>query len=101
VLDVRSAIDASAKHGEMTMTDGTVLGVTLDAGAIALPADVTAAAAEADLSTCTSCGKIDALPSGVQRVRISTTADSVNAGSLTLTRAGGAQRLRWDVAVLP
>ena len=87
----------------LTLTDGSKLDVALGAGAPALPAGVTAAASEAELATCASCGLIETLAGGVQRVRISLAAagGTASAGGLTLTYTGSAARIRWDVAVLP
>ena len=101
VLDVRVALDASAKDSAIILNDGTSLRASLAPGALALPADITLAATDAELSTCASCGKIEALASGVQRVRISTSASTVAVGALTLSRPAGTQRIRWDVAALP
>ena len=105
VLDVRAAIDSETASGTATLVDGTRFDVSFAGGAITLPTGVTQAANEAELSTCSNCGLIDALPSGVQRVRISTASESqgnASAGALTVTHASPAStRIRWDVAVLP
>ncbi|MEO6418510.1 MAG: TIM-barrel domain-containing protein, partial [Polyangiaceae bacterium] len=101
VLDARAAIDLAARDAAITLTDGTSLAASLGAGALALPADLAVAATDAELSTCAACGKIDTLPSGVQRVRVSTSAPTIAVGGLTLSRPVGTQKIRWDVAVLP
>jgi sulfoquinovosidase len=101
VLDVRAALDLAANAAAITLVDGTSLAASLAPGALALPSDLTVAATDDDLSTCAACGKIDVLPSGVQRVRVSTSASTIVVGALTLSRPVGTQRIRWDVAVLP
>jgi alpha-glucosidase (family GH31 glycosyl hydrolase) len=105
VYDVRAAIDAKTGSGHAELVDATVLEVSLGAGALALPAGVATAADEASLSSCSACGRIDALPGGATRVRVSTAGvnDAVqHAGALTLRHhAGGPLRVRWDVVVAP
>ncbi|MEI8256081.1 MAG: hypothetical protein WCJ30_10460, partial [Deltaproteobacteria bacterium] len=101
--DVRAAIGGDANRGRAELVDGTVFDMTLVAGAVALPADVVLAATEADLATCARCGRIDALPGGVIRVRVSLAASldaAVTIGALTLHHhSPGALQARWDVAV--
>lgn len=105
VLDVRAAIDPTTQSGTAQLVDGTKLDMALAGGAVALPAGFTVAADEAALSTCESCGLIEQLPTGVQRVRLSTsssTQSNLTAGALTLSQSGTiTNRIRWDVAVLP
>jgi alpha-glucosidase (family GH31 glycosyl hydrolase) len=107
VLDVRAGIDRAAVRGELVLVDGTALSVGLFGDAkLALPAGVAEAKSEADLATCPACGRIDDLPGGAKRVRVTTapTTDSaVAVGPLLLggRRMPVATRLRWDVAVLP
>jgi alpha-glucosidase (family GH31 glycosyl hydrolase) len=105
VLDLRAAVDPSAPSGQARLADGTVLDLTLGAGAPALPAGFTAAKDEAELATCAACGLVEALPSGATRVRISTASevDGVHqAGALRLHHhALAGLRARWDVVVLP
>jgi alpha-glucosidase (family GH31 glycosyl hydrolase) len=103
ILDVRAAVDPLAPAASILLVDGTKLEVTLGAGAPALPADVPSATAEADLATCGACALVEAMSSGVSRVRISkqsTDGTTLVAGSLTLRYAGAGGRIRWDVAVL-
>ena len=57
VLDVRVAIDPVTKTGTATLTDGTVLTVTLGAQAVALPSGATMAPDDATLATCSGCGR--------------------------------------------
>jgi alpha-glucosidase len=103
VLDLRTVVDPMAASATATLVDGTVLTATLAGGALALPANVTLAATEADLATCTLCGRIDSL-FGATRIRItgaSDTQDTLVAGGLTLTHsAPSALRPRWDVVVI-
>lgn len=105
VLDVRAAIDSSAPTGSSKLVDGTTLQTMLAQGAVALPNGITTAPDDATLSTCSACGKIDVLPSGVTRVRITTASEAqgaLAAGALSLSHTGPTpQRIRWDVAVLP
>ncbi len=106
VLDVRAAIDSQTATGTATLTDGTKLDVALDAGDVSLPSGISNAPDVATLATCNACGRIDVLPSGVRRVRITTASEtlgSLAAGALTVAHGGGpeAARIRWDVAVLP
>ncbi len=105
VLDVRAAVDAEVKTGAASLTDGTQLTVTLTDAAIALPTGIALAPDDATLATCSGCGRIDPLPSGVKRVRItsaSETSGTQSAGGLSLFHSGPvSKRFRWDVAVLP
>jgi hypothetical protein len=105
VLDVRAAIDLAAPGGSSKLVEGTTLQTMLSQGAAALPNGITTAPDDATLSTCSACGKIDTLPSGVTRVRITTASEAqgtLAAGALSLSHAGPTpQRIRWDVAVLP
>ena len=104
VLDVRAAIDAGTGVGTAQLNDGTELDVALVAGSLTLPAGITMAPDDATLATCSGCGRIDVLPSGVTRVRLTTASEgkaSAAVGGLTLAHDGPKQRIRWDVAVLP
>jgi sulfoquinovosidase len=105
VLDLRAAIDTATQTGSASLTDGTQLTVTLGAGPVALPAGITTAPDEATVATCSGCGLIQKLASGVTRVQITTpseTSGKLSAGGLTLLHSGSAaKRFRWDVAVLP
>ena len=105
VLDVRAVVDAANGSGKATLVDGTVFDVKLAAGSPALPAGFTQAPDELTLGTCNDCGRIDALPTGGVRVRLSTaqaTKATTVAGTLTLSHdAGPSRRMRWDVVVLP
>jgi hypothetical protein len=112
ILDVRAAIDRSADDagtagaGSARLVDGTSFSLFLAPGALKLPDGVTEATTEAELATCDACGRIDDLPGGAKRLRITTapTFDSaMQAGSLLLraTRPPRATRFRWDVAVVP
>jgi alpha-glucosidase (family GH31 glycosyl hydrolase) len=104
VLDVRAAIDPATTSAQMTLTDGTTLTVGYPAAGVQLPAGLAAAQAESDLATCNSCGRVDPLPAGAQRVRITTASEPagiVVAGGLLLAHGGGTRKVRWDVIVLP
>jgi hypothetical protein len=105
VLDVRAVIDAATGTGKAALVDGTVFDVKLAAGSPALPAGFAQAPDELTLASCNDCGRIDALPSGVLRVRLSTTQAvkaTTGAGALTVSHdAGPSRRMRWDVAILP
>ena len=105
VLDVRAAIDVVTAQGSANLVDGTDLAVLLSKGAVTLPTSIAAASEEA-LATCSLCGRIDPLPSGALRVRITSdqAIDSAIAAGALLLRAGHApraKRYRWDVAVKP
>ena len=109
VLDVRVALDASSATATAVLSGGTALSALLsagDAGGLALPAGITTAANETDLSTCSGCGEIDMLPGGVVRVRVTTalaTASTVSVGPLQVSASKAAKpmRFRWDVALVP
>jgi len=106
ILDVRAALDATGSRGDSVLVDGTTLSVRLDPGAVVLPSWIATAPSEADLATCRDCGRIDALPGGLLRVRVTTasTSDSaINAGALLLRawRPPKPTRFRWDVVLLP
>lgn len=105
VMDVRAVIDATTGTGTATLVDGTVFDVKLAAGSPALPAGFTQAPNELALSSCGECGLVEALPNGVVRVRLSTSASvkaTTSAGALTVSHdRGPSRRMRWDVAVLP
>ncbi len=105
VLDVRAAIDLDARTGHAELVDGTVLDVSLDEGAPALPEGVVAAADEGELGSCASCGLVEDLAGGVVRVRVTgpiASGASLAAGALRLAHhAARPLRVRWDVAVLP
>jgi alpha-glucosidase (family GH31 glycosyl hydrolase) len=105
VLDVRAAIDPKTGSGRAELVDGTVLEVQLAGGAVALPAGVATAPDDPTLATCASCGRIDPLPGGALRVRLSASGatDTVfQAGALTLhSHAAGPLHVRWDVVVAP
>ncbi|MCC6522138.1 MAG: glycoside hydrolase family 31 protein [Polyangiaceae bacterium] len=104
VLDVRAAIDPAVGSGHAALVDGSVLDVALSAGAVALPTGFTLAADDAELASCTGCGRIDALPGGAERVRLTgalATEETLVAGGLVVRRHGvTAQRMRWDVVVV-
>jgi alpha-glucosidase (family GH31 glycosyl hydrolase) len=105
VYDARAAIDPVTGTGRAALVDGTVLDLALGTGAPALPAGLAVAPDDATLASCAGCGRIDALPGGATRVRITTpsTYDAVvAAGGLTLHHhAVGPIRVRWDVVVAP
>lgn len=107
VLDLRGGLDAAATRGDAVLVDGTTLSMQLTGkGSPTLPIGWATAATDAELSSCAACGKIDALPGGVLRVRLTTeqTDDAtVVAGSLVLKgwRFPRPTRLRWDVLVRP
>jgi hypothetical protein len=103
IYDVRAVIDAATATGRTALTDGTELDVAMGSGAVALPANVTAAADETALSTCDACGLVEPM-AGATRVRISVAGanDAVlSAGALTLHHhAVGPLRVRWDVVAV-
>jgi alpha-glucosidase (family GH31 glycosyl hydrolase) len=105
VLDVRGGLDSIATRADTVLVDGTTLSMLqTGVGSPALPTGWTTAATDAELATCARCGKIDSLPGGVLRVRLTTeqTDDAtVVAGSLVLKgwRFPQPKRLRWDVLV--
>lgn len=106
LYDVRAAIDTAKATGSATLVDGTKLDVALAAsGDVTLPTGYTTAPDDATLATCSACGRIDVLPTGVRRVRLTTAKEAsgtVTAGALSLTHGGSTDtRIRWDVAVLP
>jgi hypothetical protein len=87
-----------------TLTDGTRLVVGYAGGGVQLPAGVAPALSEADLATCDACGRIDPLPNGAQRVRVTTASESggiVGEGGLFFAHDGSTRKVRWDVVVLP
>jgi len=107
ILDVRAAIDPVAQHGDAVLADGTTLFVAqFGSGKPVLPEGFTEAATDDELATCASCGKVDPLPGGAFRLRL-TAAPSVDltlsAGPILLHawRMPRATRIRWDVAVVP
>lgn len=105
-LDVRAAIDAKTGKGTLTLVDSTTFTVQrTGTEAVVLPAAL-APATEAELSTCASCGRVDALPGGGFRVRwnsAAAAAGELTGSGLSLSHAGApkATRMRWDVVVLP
>ena len=112
ILDVRAGIDlgadatGTAGAGSTRLVDGTTFYLLLSPGAVALPASFTLAPDEATLAKCDDCGRIDDLPGGAKRVRITTkkTIDSaLTAGALLLraSRPPRPTKFRWDVAVVP
>ncbi|HTM69247.1 MAG TPA: TIM-barrel domain-containing protein [Candidatus Binatia bacterium] len=99
VLDARAGLAATDKAAYARLVDGTVLEAFLGDGDVALPADAPAVD-EAALASCDRCGRIDALPDGTRRVRITATG-AIAAGSLALSsdRPDKPVRVRWDVLV--
>jgi alpha-glucosidase (family GH31 glycosyl hydrolase) len=106
ILDLRTVLDPGAgASAQASLTDGTKLSAHLGQGAPALPSGATMVA-EAELATCTLCGRIDPLPHGATRLRVTgppATSATLNAGSITLTHASAPSplRARWDIVVLP
>lgn len=107
ILDVRAAIDPTAQHGDAVLQDGTTLFLALQSpGAPTLPAGFTTAASDDELLTCAKCGKIDPLPNGAFRLRLTEAAaidHTFAAGPVLLHawRFTKPTRVRWDVAVKP
>lgn len=103
VLDLRAVLDPKGATGQASLVDGTQLSMTLGAGGVALPAGFTLATSDAELSTCSLCGKIDPL-SGATRLRVTGTSSTQAvyvAGGVTLGHtAQAALRPRWDVVVV-
>ncbi|HTK05300.1 MAG TPA: TIM-barrel domain-containing protein [Candidatus Eisenbacteria bacterium] len=99
VLDVRAALAAPDLNATARLVDGTTLAASLGDGGVSLPPDVTPVD-EASLAACARCGRIDPLPDGTLRVRITAT-DTVAAGGLALSsgRPDKPVRVRWDVLV--
>jgi alpha-glucosidase (family GH31 glycosyl hydrolase) len=105
ILDLRTVLDSGAgASAQASLTDGTKLSARLAQGAPALPAGATTAS-EAELATCALCGRIDSLPGGASRLRVTAApaaSVTLNAGSVTLTHSAPSPlRARWDVMVLP
>lgn len=105
ILDARVVVSSNARRATRALVDGRTFDASLATGPLALPASFTQATQESDLATCASCGRIDDLPGGAKRVRISTGEEQsgvLDAGALRLAHAGSiATRARWDVVVLP
>ncbi|MGZ3450630.1 MAG: TIM-barrel domain-containing protein [Polyangiales bacterium] len=107
VLDIRAAIDPVTQQGDAVLEDGTTLSLSMPSSAPpTLPEGIAVAATEAELQTCAACGKIDTLPGGAYRVRITEapkTEHTFVAGSVLLKawRHPRPTRVRWDVAVKP
>jgi alpha-glucosidase (family GH31 glycosyl hydrolase) len=103
VLDLRTVLDPTAPAAQFATVDRTMLAAQLGSGAPALPAGA-AMATEADLAGCSLCGRIDMLPGGAVRLRVTAapaTTLTLTAGGVTLTHAAAAPlRARWDVVVL-
>jgi alpha-glucosidase (family GH31 glycosyl hydrolase) len=103
ILDLRTVLDPTAPDAQASLTDGTSLVAQLGTGLPGLPAGA-ATASEADLATCTLCGRLDPLPGGATRLRVTAapaTSLTLHAGSVTLKhQAPSTLRARWDVVVL-
>ncbi|MFO0758103.1 MAG: glycoside hydrolase family 31 protein [Byssovorax sp.] len=103
VLDVRAALDPKTHSAHAELVDGTVFDLTLDSTKLSLPVKVSTAKDDAELSTCSLCGKIDAVPGGATRFRLTTAGageEQFTAGALTLRHhALSPIRIRWDVVV--
>jgi len=97
VLEARTALAAPDRNAVARLVDGTTLSASLGDGDVSLPSDVPAAD-EASLATCERCGRIDELPDGTWRIRVTATGP-VSAGALALAaeRPDRPLRVRWDV----
>jgi alpha-glucosidase len=104
ILDLRTVLDPTAPSAQASLADGTTLQGTLGQGIPALPPGA-ATVDESDLSTCQLCGRLDPLPGGATRLRVTagpTNIQTLKAGSVTLGHAAPSPlRARWDVVVLP
>ncbi len=102
VMDVRGYVRRGDPRATATLADATAYEAVAGDGAVTIPSGYEMAD-EATLSTCSRCARIDALPSGGTRLRVTTesaTTGNVTAGSVSLThRASRARRVRWDVVV--
>ncbi len=98
---VRSGLTAAEPNAEAKIHDGSTFTAAVRQGPLTLPADVPLAATDAELHDCARCGRIDILPDGTTRVRVTADGASLQAGALTLSadRPGKALRVRWDVLV--
>jgi hypothetical protein len=103
MLDLRGVLDPRATSGQASLVDGTTLSIALAAGGVSLPAGFTTAATDAELATCSLCGRIDPLP-GASRLRLtgaSTPHAVLVAGGVTLEHTAPTPlRPRWDVVVV-
>jgi alpha-glucosidase (family GH31 glycosyl hydrolase) len=97
----RVGLTAAAPNAEAKTHDGATFTSALQQGALTLPADIPAVTTDAELHDCARCGRIDALPDGTKRVRITATGVTAQAGALTLSasRPNKSLRVRWDVLV--
>ncbi len=103
VLDVRGYVTRTAPTAHADLADGTALDVASAEAQAALPQGFAVASDEAMLATCSRCARLDTLPTGGVRLRVSTESamtGNVTAGGVTLRHgASRALRVRWDVAV--
>jgi len=105
IYDLRTVLDPGAgASAQASLTDGTKLTARLGQGTPELPAGA-AMVSEAELANCSLCGRIDPLPGGATRLRVtasSTTSATLHAGSVTLMHSAPSPlRPRWDIVVLP
>jgi hypothetical protein len=84
------------------MVAGTTLDAKLAGGSVTLPNGSTM---QQDISTCSMCGNVTMLPSGVTHVLFATSSEmqgTLDLGAVVLKHAGPtSRRIRWDVAILP
>ncbi|MBT8492593.1 MAG: hypothetical protein KJO07_06000, partial [Deltaproteobacteria bacterium] len=92
VYDVVGYLTGGA--AEFTLWDGESFTANLS-GAASSP-ELPVAASEGELTNCDGCYLLETLPSGARRLRVSTTAASVNAGGLVLS-SSSSRRVRWDL----
>jgi len=94
--DVVGLLSTEIGSSSYTIYDGTSLEVQWSGGfepGALTPAD------EESLSDCEACYVLEELD-GLQRIRISASAGTVEAGGLRLTSAGS-RRIRWDLYLVP
>ncbi|HEX8793755.1 MAG TPA: TIM-barrel domain-containing protein [Polyangiaceae bacterium] len=105
IFDLRTVLDHGAgANAQASLTDGTKLSASRGQGPPALPSGA-AMATEADLAMCSLCGRIDSLPGGVTRLRVTASASTgvmLRAGGVSLQHSAPSPlRPRWDVLLLP
>lgn len=98
VYDVVGFVSTDMGAASFALADGSELSLALS-GAFTPTAGMTEASAEAELSTCSACYRVDDLGGGLSRVRVSSTESALSAGGLSLTNGSG-RRVRWDLYLL-
>ncbi len=98
---VRVGLTAAAPTAETNAYGGAHFTAKLQQGAITLPADIPSVTTDVELHDCARCGRIDTLPDGTTRIRVTAAAADTVVGALTLSanHPNIALRVRWDVLV--